>query len=204
MNCMKYNISSKGGITMVLCRLKILLAERNLSITDTHKATGISRNTLTALCYNYSKGIQYETMDSLCRYLNVTPSDLFEYTPVDISVLEINLHNAEMILSVVPALPRHPFNIELGIDFKVIKSDYDSDGNGGIEEINTYIWLPTSNIDEQEAQQKLFLNILNTLSPFAKASVYERIDREVYSIIDNEIYPLGEKPDIETTIYIDI
>lgn len=74
---------------MVRCNLSVLLAERNLKITKVCKDTGISRTTLTYLSNNYSKGIQYDTLNTLCAYLNVGPGELISYAPVDISHLHI-------------------------------------------------------------------------------------------------------------------
>lgn len=74
---------------MVRCNLSVLLAERSLKITKVCKDTGISRTTLTYLANNYSKGIQYDTLNTLCSYLQVTPGELISFVPVDISHLHI-------------------------------------------------------------------------------------------------------------------
>lgn len=74
---------------MVRCNLSVLLAERNLKITKVCKDTGISRTTLTYLVNNYSKGIQYDTLNTLCTYLSISPGDLISYVPVDISYIHV-------------------------------------------------------------------------------------------------------------------
>lgn len=66
-------------------RIKLweLLAERNLKITQVCKDTGLSRPTLNAIKYGRSKGIQLETIDVLCNYFKITPSELFaEVQPI--------------------------------------------------------------------------------------------------------------------------
>lgn len=75
---------------MVRCNLSILLAERNLKITKVCKDTGISRTTLTYLANNYSKGIQYDTLDTLCTYLHVSPAELISFIPIDINISYIH------------------------------------------------------------------------------------------------------------------
>jgi len=75
---------------MVRCNLSILLAERNLKITKVSNDTGISRTTLTYLANNYSKGIQYDTLNTLCNYLHITPGDLISYVPVDVCITYIH------------------------------------------------------------------------------------------------------------------
>lgn len=71
---------------MVRCNLSVLLAERNLKITKVCNDTGISRTTLTYLANNYSKGIQYDTLNTLCSYLKVSPGELISFVPVDIYI----------------------------------------------------------------------------------------------------------------------
>lgn len=71
---------------MILSRLKVLLAERNIKISKVSNDTGISRTTLTALAQNTPKGVQFETIDVLCQYLGIKISDFFEYVPFDIDI----------------------------------------------------------------------------------------------------------------------
>ena len=68
---------------MVGCNLAVLLAERKLNISRVAVETGISRTTLTALARNHSQGIQYDTLNTLCAYLETTPDKLILYHPVD-------------------------------------------------------------------------------------------------------------------------
>lgn len=71
---------------MVRCNLAVLLAERKLKISKVAAETGISRTTLTALANNYTQGIQYDTLNTLCGYLETTPDKLVVYHPVDFRV----------------------------------------------------------------------------------------------------------------------
>ncbi len=65
---------------MIESNLAVLLAERNLRITKVSRDTGISRTTLTALCNDYTGGIKFEVLDSLCKYLDIEPKDFFNYS----------------------------------------------------------------------------------------------------------------------------
>ncbi|MBC2037944.1 helix-turn-helix transcriptional regulator [Listeria cossartiae subsp. cayugensis] len=71
---------------MIRNRLSVLIAERNLKISRVAKDTGISRSTVTAIAQNDSKMIQIDTIDILCRYLEVAPEDFFEYSPINFDV----------------------------------------------------------------------------------------------------------------------
>lgn len=70
---------------MIKNRLSVLLAERNLKISKVFKDTGISRSTLNNIAKNETDMIRLETINTLCKYLNVTPGDFFDYVPVDLN-----------------------------------------------------------------------------------------------------------------------
>ena len=71
---------------MVDSNLAVLLAERNLKITKVSRDTGISRTTLTALCYDHSGGIKFDTLNTLCKYLGITPKEFFSYSQYDYEI----------------------------------------------------------------------------------------------------------------------
>lgn len=78
---------------MIRCDLAILLAERNLKITKVSNDTGISRTTLTSLASNRSQGIQFDTINTLCNYLKVSPSQLISYVATDIEIIKVNIND---------------------------------------------------------------------------------------------------------------
>lgn len=67
---------------MIKCNLAVLLAERGMNISELSERTGLSRNTLSALQNNTGKGIQFDTMDAICKLLDVLPGELFTYADV--------------------------------------------------------------------------------------------------------------------------
>ena len=56
---------------MVISLLPYLVAAHELSILELSKRCGVSRPALTALTNNTGKGVQFETLDKLCRFFNV-------------------------------------------------------------------------------------------------------------------------------------
>lgn len=80
---------------MIKCNLAVLLAERNIRISELSKRTGISRTTLTALNQNQSKGIQFDTFDTLCNFLKIKPNDLFVQEPLEYDFEVIDIHPGE-------------------------------------------------------------------------------------------------------------
>ena len=61
---------------MIRCHLSTLLGERKLKVIDVFRATNISVSTLRAIYYERAKGIDYQTVEKLCRYLNVSVGEL--------------------------------------------------------------------------------------------------------------------------------
>lgn len=99
---------------MIRNRLSVLLAEKGLKITRVARDTGISRNTITSTAQNDTEMIRLETINTLCKYLGVTPCEFFEYEPLDIKF-------SYEILSM-------PFTIEHENDIRIIKyNELDAD-----------------------------------------------------------------------------
>lgn len=100
---------------MILPRLKILLAERNLKISRVSNDTGLSRTTLTSLAQNSLKGIQLETIDKLCQYLEIPIDKFFEFVPFNIKVncMAPNVHKNFKTLTDSETLEVSPFETDL-------------------------------------------------------------------------------------------
>ncbi|WP_276913132.1 helix-turn-helix domain-containing protein [Aneurinibacillus aneurinilyticus] len=66
---------------MIRCRLGDIMKERGLTNKEVVTLTGVSRNTITSLSANATKRIDYDTFNGICKGLNVSPAELFEYIP---------------------------------------------------------------------------------------------------------------------------
>ncbi|MCC3711701.1 DNA-binding Xre family transcriptional regulator [Staphylococcus hominis] len=88
---------------MLNFKLKKILNEKGMSITDLHKKTGISRNSLTLLANGKSRGIQYDTLDKITTALNVNISELFE---IEFDKLIIKFQDKKKDFSTYTKLPR--------------------------------------------------------------------------------------------------
>ncbi len=71
---------------MLYCNLSGLMAAKRVTISDVSRDTNISRTTLTNLYYNSFKGIQNDTLDTLCKYFNVTVDKLLVFSRYDVDV----------------------------------------------------------------------------------------------------------------------
>ena len=78
---------------MIQTNLKELLNRNNISINKLSIETGLSRPTLTSLMNNESKGIQFDTLEKLLDYFNISISDFF------------SIYNDEIIFNFLSEVP---------------------------------------------------------------------------------------------------
>lgn len=145
---------------MLFVNLNVLLAERNIRISKVSKDTGISRTTLTALCNNYSQGVQFDTLNTLCSYLDIAPAQFFVYLPADYK-LDIEQQDEQTFL--VKFSIRSGKRKTLCAALAYVEHDIDA----------TYITLSPSS--EAEDNSAFLENFLSTLPPVAKDAVASKI-----------------------------
>lgn len=63
---------------MIKCHLSAIMGAKRLKIADVVRESGINRNTITRLYHETNNRIEYETLETLCRYLECQISDLLE------------------------------------------------------------------------------------------------------------------------------
>ena len=63
---------------MIKCNFAELLGARKLKVADVVRDTGINRSTLTRLYPETTSRIDFETLETLCRYLECDVGELLE------------------------------------------------------------------------------------------------------------------------------
>lgn len=63
---------------MIKCHLSAILGVKRLKIADVVRDSGINRNTITRLYHETNNRIDFDTLETLCRYLECDISDLLE------------------------------------------------------------------------------------------------------------------------------
>ena len=174
---------------MLKCNLAVLLAERNLKITKVSNDTGISRTTLTSLANNYSQGIQFDTLDTLCSYLRVKPFQFFSFLPYNINVkaeLSSDKANTFDIEFVVSSIRSNSYDIAyLVADVRLHKPELMSIGTK-IKMIDIFVGLP-----DDERQSAMLIEYLKDLEPLFKQDIEEKICEDIYNHYFNEGYEEG-------------
>lgn len=64
--------------TRVMTKFARELADRKLSISQMAKETGLSRPSLTNMYYGKAKGIQFDTVETLCKYFGKSVQEVME------------------------------------------------------------------------------------------------------------------------------
>lgn len=176
---------------MIICNLAVLLAQRQLKITRVSNDTGISRTTLTALNQNESKGVQFETISTLCQYLKIKPSDFFQYLPFDITCNTVITKNDTWFTDATREAIRINQN-SLLFDFFIKISSY----GGGFKTFSytgtttaqyTY-WGTTIPVTLTNDDKQNFSEIWETkLTPSFQAIVWRKFKRNIVETINESM-----------------
>lgn len=160
---------------MIKCNLAAILAQRNIKITEVADIMKISRTTLTALVYNTGKGIQFDTMDKLCDFLDIGPGELFSYSELEISVIDGNEVSKNRHLLTM--------NVNLGGESHIIEAYFDyeaSSADGELLDLDIEVDLPRkffnkiSMIPQKTIENELAAEFFNF--------IYELLDAGNYSL----------------------
>jgi putative transcriptional regulator len=65
---------------MIKCHLSRLMGERKLKISDVSRETGINRGTITRMYQETAVRVEFEVLETLCRFLDVEIGELLEIT----------------------------------------------------------------------------------------------------------------------------
>ncbi|MDM7861911.1 helix-turn-helix transcriptional regulator [Alteromonas sp. ASW11-36] len=63
---------------MVKCNLSALMGAKKLKISDVVRATDINRSTVSRLYHETTTRIDFDTLETLCNYLECQPGELLE------------------------------------------------------------------------------------------------------------------------------
>lgn len=67
---------------VIRCNLKVLLAQRDISVAQLQADTGLTKAQVYLLYSNDAKRVDLDTLERICTYLNVGIADVLELVPV--------------------------------------------------------------------------------------------------------------------------
>jgi putative transcriptional regulator len=65
----------------ILVRLDVVMARRKVRSNALARAIGITEANLSLLKSGKVKGVRFETLNAICRYLDCQPGDILEFVP---------------------------------------------------------------------------------------------------------------------------
>ncbi|MCT1507035.1 helix-turn-helix domain-containing protein [Staphylococcus hominis] len=168
---------------MIRNRLSELLSERGLKTSRVAKDVKIARSSLTSMIQNDSEMIRYDAIDKLCRYLNISVNDFFEYVPINIEItienIEslVNFNSVENFQDLSKVLTYLYINSDFLVDIEFNNKDYDYDCEISLNEIkyngffNEFIFV----IKDEDKHNDL-KEILDNLTPGLKKILFKRVN----------------------------
>lgn len=189
---------------MIICTLKDVMDDRNVKIADIVRDTSVTRPTVTALYNNRSKGIQFDTLEKLCNYLNVNPNEL-----ITVSDLEISYKKQSEIKERIGII-MNAFSLELNngvnkheLNFDLHVSATNSENRQSIKE--------TVTIDYDLIGYIEFILVLNKNSSLESVRYYhslrkpikDHIDKTMHEVLVNELSKVYDLSSVMASIKVE-
>lgn len=163
---------------MIRNRLAELMFERDIKTVRMAKDIGVSRNTITNTAQNDSEMLRMETINKICQYLNIDPSEFFEYYPFDID-FSLDSENIYINNSEFKSIDDYFLDLDLLIDIKRINYKESIDCKLKIDystNISSKILVPSTIyyviIFEKTVDSDLMNETFNKLSKGMKKLIY--------------------------------
>ncbi|WP_099991096.1 helix-turn-helix domain-containing protein [Staphylococcus pseudintermedius] len=179
---------------MIRNRLAELLFERDIKIVRISKETGISRNTITNTASNNSEMLQMNTINKICRYLDITPCEFFDYIPIDIDVTFYEDDKIDIVddWSLDSGDYRIKFDVDLLLDIDIEGRKQKIDSKIIVE--NTVITsFPFQDImlsiQTNDTQMQELISIFNTIPKEFKKLIYKNLIERYKEFILEHIDP---------------
>ncbi|EGQ2896187.1 helix-turn-helix transcriptional regulator, partial [Staphylococcus pseudintermedius] len=170
------------------------LFERDIKIVRISKETGISRNTITNTASNNSEMLQMNTINKICRYLDITPCEFFDYIPIDIDVTFYEDDKIDIVddWSLDSGEYRIKFDVDLLLDIDIEGRKQKIDSKIIVE--NTVITsFPFQDImlsiQTNDTQMQELISIFNTIPKEFKKLIYKNLIERYKEFILEHIDP---------------
>ncbi|WP_301420198.1 helix-turn-helix domain-containing protein [Mammaliicoccus lentus] len=181
---------------MIRNKLAEIMHQKGVKVVKLAKDTGISRNTITNTSQNNSEMLRMETVNNICKVLDITPCDFFEYVPLELEFEFSHEENSlfiESIANVGGELDEYNLELDIIIDIEtkeekrsVIGKLYTSQNTIlTANYINNSLITYSIKFDEKEDEEFLY-NTVSSLSSGMKKLIYKKLVNEVTNYIKEE------------------
>lgn len=159
---------------MLQCNLRVVMAKKNLTASRISADTRISRVTLGALINNQAKGVQFETLNTLCSYLGITPGELFEFAPIDVAVKCVSLAENQIHIDIRDG--SRLLECRVPIEIEVISERVDLDSEAWVN-VPSSFFIEIGKAADQSTEQ--FMRYYNALPDELRMHVKNLIEGAV-------------------------
>lgn len=160
---------------MLANRLRALLAERDLTIKDAMKATGISRSSFSNMVNNPYANISTDNVDKLCNFLSVSPSDFYDFIPWRFKYEFDPLSDEEgeygkLIITMRNGKIEKVFPLHFYLETKP--------GFGSVKKHDVTVWTENDNNEDG-----VFASVYNDSSPFFQHEIEKELGQAVATVV---------------------
>ncbi|MBL0846994.1 helix-turn-helix domain-containing protein [Mammaliicoccus fleurettii] len=168
---------------MIRNRLSELLSERGLKISRVAKEVEIARSSLTSMVQNDSEMIRYDAIERLCTFLNISPNDFFEYTPISVEYTFDEHPNIQydILQDFERKLVLKKFDFDFLVDIKNSTEDQSFDLDISFKSFHGDSETIFKVNDEDSVQE--LKEIINKLSPGLKSVLYKKLQKNIQSYV---------------------
>lgn len=165
---------------MLQNNLNRLMAERNIKVTDMAKDIGLAKSTIFSLSSGKTAGIQFETLEKICSYLRITPTELFEYSPY---ILDINLdvqlkELTDATFQYLAIISNGAYKKAFSLDVELVKPKSDPTfPRSDVENFELYVKIKLTGNDKYSNME--FYDVLSELSTTLKRTFYQQLINDV-------------------------
>lgn len=166
---------------MIRNRLSELLSERGLKISRVAKEVEIARSSLTSMVQNESEMIRYDAIERLCTFLNISPNDFFEYTPISVEYAfdEYPTIEYEILHDFERKLAINKFDFDFLVDIKHYGEDLSFDLDISYQRSKS-IKESIFKVNNENSVPEL-KKVINQLSPGLKSVLYKKLQKHIQS-----------------------
>lgn len=171
---------------MIRNRLSELLSERGLKTSRVAKEVKIARSSLTSMIQNDSEMVRVDSIDKLCNYLEISPTEFFEYIPISI---DFNFTEPELLMTLLQSERYSNLEVSLSflfleceflIDIEYKKNKYTFDCKIKLDKITNKLFTNRFmlKIEDENSQNKL-RDLIDSLTPGMKNILFKKLNRSL-------------------------
>lgn len=160
---------------MLANRLRALLAERDLTIKDAMKATGISRSSFSNMVNNPYANISTDNVDKLCNFLSVSPSGFYDFIPWRFTYKFEPFSDEEGEYGKLLIIMRNG-KIEKAFSLFFFVDTSPEFGNAKKHDATVYV-------ESKDSEDNTFVSVYNESSPFFQHEIEKELNQVVATVI---------------------